>query len=710
MSGGMTSQERESIRAHAQERLLAAGAAAEHARRVEVFKRFLKLETDRLRMRHRMGLGGLEIAATRAYQVDQVVVRACQLAAEAAGPTAAAELARCAVVALGGYGRAELAPFSDVDLLFLHRGRSTEAVTAFVEQALMLLWDSGLTVGHSFRTPKECVAMAREDLHSRTALTEARLVTGSSELHQELLAGIEGLLADRRAREAFLESMRNEYEERQAKYQGAVCVQEPNVKEGKGGLRELHSVLWVAHARLGSRGLTGLEAAGWISEREHRSARRAYDFLLRVRNESHFTANRKADLLTLDLQHDVARALGVKARGGLLASEVFMRDYYRRASELAEFARGFVMRDHDPAPRRLFSVFRSRRPVRGFETRGGRLYTRGELSGGGAALMDVFAAAQAEGVPLSDELKAAVRERLALVDAPLRSDPAVARVFLDVLRWRGRVGPALRAMHETGFLGRYLPEFGRVTFLVQHDFFHRYTVDEHTLKAIEALDEVALGATADVRALGRVLDEVEDAMQLYLGLLLHDIGKGKGGGHVERGTKLVPRVCGRLGLAERPASDVEFLVAAHLEMSQLSQQRDLSEPGLVTAFAGRVARLERSNLLMLLTYADHRGVAPGIWNEWKATLLWELYSRTRERLAGHPVADLPHQGARARAAERLLLAHPEAEVEQHFALMPERYLRSTSAEAMERHFRLVAGRGREPVATEWRDLHRRALQ
>ncbi len=700
----MTSLDRESIRAHAHERLRAAGAAAEHARHVELFKRFLKLETDRLRMRHRMGLGGLEIAATRAYQVDQIVIRACQLAAEAAGPAAAAELARCAIVALGGYGRAELAPFSDVDLLFLHRGRPGAPVTAFVEQVLMLLWDAGLTVGHSFRSTRECVSMAREDLHSRTALTEARLVTGSAELFQELLAAMDGLLADRRARDAFLDSMRLEYEERQAKHQGAVCVQEPNVKEGKGGLRELHTVAWVAHARLGARGLSGLEAAGWISEREHKTARRAYDFLLRVRNEAHFATGRKCDVLTLDLQNDLARALGAPSRNGLLSSELFMRDYYRRASELAEFARSFVMRDHEPPPRRLLAAFRARRPARGLEVRVGRLHSRGELTGGGAALLEVFAAAQAEGVALSDELKAAVRERLSAVDAGVRRDATVARAFLDVLRWRGRVAPALRAMHETGFLGRYLPEFGRVTFLVQHDFFHRYTVDEHTLKAIEALDEVAAGASPELRALGRVFDEVEDAAPLYLGLLLHDIGKGRGGGHVARGAKLVPRVCERLQLSGGPAEDVVFLVAAHLEMSQISQQRDLSEPELVAAFASRVGRLERLNQLMLLTYADHRGVGPGIWNEWKGTLLWELYNRTRERLAGHPLAEVPGQGARAKAAARLLQAYAEPEVERHFALMPERYMGSTSADHMERHFRLAASRGSAPAAVEWRDL------
>jgi [protein-PII] uridylyltransferase len=229
-------------------------------------------------------------------------------------------------------------------------------------------------------------------------------------------------------------------------------------------------------------------------------------------------------------------------------------------------------------------------------------------------------------------------------------------------------------------------------------------VDEHTLRAVEALDEVATGTEAGVRPFGRILDEVEDAAPLYLGLLLHDIGKGRGGGHVQRGAKLAPRVCEHLRLGAGPAGDVEFLVASHLEMSLVSQHRDLSESSLIAAFAARVGSLDRLNQLMLLTYADHRGVGPGIWNEWKGLLLWELYNRTRERLAGHPIAEAPGQGARAKAAARLLAAHPEAEVERHFAQMPERYLRTTGAEQMERHFRLAASRGAAPLAVEWREV------
>ena len=703
--------DREQIEAHARQRLQAEPYTSEPRGRLSDFKRFIKLETDRLRMRHRFGLGGLEIASARSYQVDQVVTHACRLALVEADPAARLALAGCAVVALGGYGRAELSPFSDVDLLFLHQGRAAEAVRRFVEQVLQLLWDVGLTVGHSFRTLAECLEEARGDLHSRTALAEARLVTGDTSVFGALDRALDNAIRrDRKTGEAFLEMLRADVAERHARVGGAVCVQEPNIKEGVGGLRDLHAVLWVAQARHGSRGLADARAAGLLSEREHQAALRAYDFLLRVRAEAHFVTGRKTDVLTLDLQPAVAGSLGYEDSRGLLASELFMRDYYRRASDLHGVFRSVLRRPPEEAPRRLFAALTKRRPARDFEVRDGRLRAKSEaLLASGHGLLSAFAAAQAEGVPLCDELALAVRERLSLVGRELRESKETAAVFVDILRWRGRVGLALRAMHETGFLGRFLPEFGRVSFLVQHDFFHRYTVDEHTLRAIEAIDEVASGTEAAVRPFGRILDEVEDAAPLYLGMLLHDVGKGHGGGHSERGARMAPRVCARLGLDERATEDVVFLVAAHLEMSQISQHRDLTEASLVASFAERVGSVHRLNLLHVLTYADHRAVAPGIWNEWKGTLLWELYNRTRQHLAGHPGDDDPVETARARAIDRLRPEFPEADLERHFALLPERYLRATDASHLARHFRLVSGRGEAKAAFEWQRPRRRPL-
>jgi [protein-PII] uridylyltransferase len=694
------------IEAHARDRLLSETAATDLRSRLSQFKRFLKLETDRLRMRHRFGLGGLEIASARSYQVDQVVSHACRLAYGEADAVSRAAIGKCAVVALGGYGRAELAPFSDVDLLFLHPGGGGEAVRRFVEQVLQLLWDVGLVVGHSFRSVRECLEEARADLRSRTALAEARLVTGDPRIFATLDSALDGpIRPDRRSAEAFVEALRTEVAERHARFGGAVCVQEPQVKEGVGGLRDLHAVLWVGQARHGARGLAGLAGAGVLSAEEDRRARHAYDFLLRVRAEAHFATGRKTDVITLDLQPQLAKSLGYEERRGLLGSELLMRDYYRRASELAELLRRVVRRPSGESRRRLFAALAKHQPARDFEVRDGRLRARSaDVLSSGRGLLAAFAVAQAEAVPLSEELALAIRERLPLVDRSLRESREAAALFVDIVRWRGRVGRALRAMHETGFLGRFLPEFGRVSFLVQHDFFHRYTVDEHTLRAVEAIDEVASGAEPGARPFGRILDEVEDAAPLYLGMLLHDIGKGRGGAHVERGTSLVPRVCARLGLPDRAAADTVFLVSAHLEMSQLSQQRDLSEPSLAASFAERVGSLDRLDMLHVLTYADHRAVAPGIWNEWKAVLLWELYERTRRHLAGHPADGAGGDGARSRAIAGLAREFPEEDLERHFGLLPERYFRATDAFHMARHFRLVRGRGQARVAFEWRDL------
>ena len=671
-------------------------------------RRLLRLETERLRMRQGLGLGGTEVAAVRSDLMDHVLRRACSEAAEAAGQDVQRDLAACAVVALGGYGRRELSPCSDVDLLFLHSGSPAPALTAFVERVLMLLWDGGVSVGHSFRSASECVAAARDDLHSRTALSDARLVAGSDGLFHALDRRLEAALrTSHSARDAFRSQMLQEWSGRLAKHAEAVCVIEPHVKEGLGGLRDLHAVRWVAHARYGIRGLPALHASGLLSTGDAKAVRAGYDFLLRVRNQAHFTTGRKADLLTLDLHDELAARLGYRARGGLLAAELLLRDYYRRASKLHEVCRTFVESELEPKPRRHpLAALRLPRTPRGLDVRHGVVQAR---SGAGlrsaAAVLEVFERSQ-EGVPLSRELKAALREQAALAGLGLRRSREAGETLLRIAGRRGRVAATFRALHETGVLQRLIPEWSRITFLVQHDFFHKYTVDEHSLRAVAALDELLAGRDPEEAGLARLFDELRDARPLYLGMLLHDIAKGRGGGHVEQGVVLARRILFRLGIAGAIADDVVFLVGAHLEMSRTSQQRDLSEPSLVQWFAARVGTVERLNLLMLLTYADHVGVGPGIWTRWKASLLWELYSRTRRELEAVAGTSTPSSDRleRERAAATLRGEFPEAEVERHFALLPERYLRATDAERLASHFRLIRSRGENPAAFAWADL------
>jgi [protein-PII] uridylyltransferase len=694
--------------AHADGRLTVTNPAAGREELVETFRRFLKIETERLKVRHRFGLSGGEVASARSLLVDLVVCRAGQRAAMSSASSGVAE-SGYAVVALGGYGRQELAPFSDVDLMFLRANGRAEGMKGFVEQILYLLWDIGLTVGHSVRSVSESVRMAREDVHSRNALGEARFVTGDAHLFRQLMSELgQAVFQNKRETAAFLDAMRREVEERYAKFGRAVCVQEPNVKESPGGLRDMHTVLWIGRARFGSPGLDDLRATDHISHGGYVSARRSYDFLARVRNEAHFMTGRKADLLTFDLQPALAANLGYEPKRGLLASESLMREYYQRAFDLHQFCASFLDQVFERrSERRRFTLPSSKAPG-GFQVGGGKLFLTGEqgsLRAGPLWLMKAFALAQAEGLDLSDELKQVVRSCLPLVDNAFRSSPEACQLFMEMLRQRGRVARGLRLMHETGFLGRFLPEFARITFLVQHDSYHRYTIDEHMLQAVESLDQVAEGMDPKLTRFGAVLAELPDAAPLYLGLLLHDIGKGRGGGHVARGVRIAERVCQRMGWDEHRASLVIFLVEQHLLMSHLSQRRDLAEESLIDEFIATVGTLERLNVLLLLTYADTSAVGPGVWNEWKSGLLWELYTRARARMMESTTAAWgPNQATelKRQAVQRLLDGTPSNEIDSHFSMLPEKYLRATEPEQMAEHFRLVERLNGGPMVADWR--------
>ncbi|MGE4066999.1 MAG: [protein-PII] uridylyltransferase [Vicinamibacterales bacterium] len=694
----------------------------EGGQRVASFKRLLKLETDRLRMRHRFGLGGREITRCRSDLVDIVLGRVCQMAEEELGTPVQRRLASCAMVAVGGYGRRELAPCSDVDLLVLRPGRSSRELERFVERVLPMLWDVGLQIGHSFRSVAECVAIAREDLHSRNAMSDARLVTGSIEVFHRLQGELgAAVYHNARATRSFLRVVRAELQERLSRYGETVCLQEPNVKEGVGGLRDVHTVRWIAHALLGCGDVDRLSELRHIAASEHARVRRAYDFISRARNEIHFQAGRKTDVLTLELQPGIAEALGYGPTGGLEPSELFMRDYYRSAHELRHFNERFLLRTIPDPPEPLLAFRRGSRsvgPGGRYEVRGGKLSlkaTASEDDERAEHLLEIFELVQELGVPMSDSLKHAVRDHLRLVDRAFRDSPDVATRFLAMLGRPGRVGPVLRAMHDTGFLERYLPAFRRISLLVQHDHYHHYTVDEHTIRAVEAVDAlVAAREGGDARAPGRrgsppdllatALMEVLDVRLLVLGILLHDVGKGGGGGHAGRGAGIARRLCERLGLDAAATSDVVFLIQKHLVMSQVSQRRDLSDPELLAGFAETASTPDRLNMLFVLTYADTSAVGPGVWNDWKAWLLSQLYLRAHAALAPRTLP--PSESARSVRLEEKVLAGltPEylrSDVEAFIAAFPDRYLRAVPPDAIARHFRMVHALGSRSLLTDW---------
>lgn len=675
---------------------------------------FLKVESQRLKMAHRSGATGRQTAAARSLVVDEVVKCAFEAASWPGdgGEFLDGARAGCALVAVGGYGRAELAPFSDLDLLFLHTGRRADQTKKLAERVLSLLWDAGLTVGHSFRTARECTAAARDDLHFRTALLCARPLAGSRALAECLFDSLER--ERRKGSEEFLSVLRAGRDARHARFGASVCLQEPNVKESAGGLRDLHTALWAAQARYGPRTLDGLRARGLVSESEHRGASRACDFLWRVRHAAHFLSGRKADRLALDLQPPLAEEFGYKPSRGLMASERFMRDYYRHARALNLFAQSLFARaaERPPARPRWFARPRTARRAEAFEVARGRLRACGDVrtfEREPSLLLDAFAVAQAAGVAFEDSLRDAVRHSLGVVGRDFRASAEHAAAFLRILRRRGRVGFALRQMHEVGFLTRYLPEFRPISLLMQHDLYHHYTVDEHTLKAVEALD--AVPAVEDGRGphganLCAAFEGVRDPALVYLSVLMHDIGKGGGRGHIARGMKTADRVCRRLRLDDEETALVVRMVEQHVVMARLALRRDLSEPRVAEEFAARVRTLEGLNALLLLTYADLSGVGPGVWSEWKGALLWELYKRTRAVLTGVESAPDGGRGGRVRFSERVAEALvgevPPSEVERHLALLPERYARVNGPEEAARHLRLVGSLEGDVSVCLWR--------
>jgi [protein-PII] uridylyltransferase len=687
------------------------------ADRVRSLRTFVEAEHAHLLERHRYGLGGREIARGRADLVDLVVGRASRAVAEELGPSARDDLTSCAIVALGGYGRQELSPHSDVDVLVLHPGSLTSARQAFVESVLPLLWDVGLEVGHSVRSIADCIELGRTDLHARNAMSEARLVTGDEELFHRFTAEMQAeVYGHAKANRFFMEAMRAEVAARRGRYGSVAGVLEPNIKEGAGGLRDLHVMGWVGLARYGVSHADEMLRAGLLTTPGHRQALRASDVILRVRNEAHFQTGRRSDILALELQPAVAERMGYVDRHFASAAELFMRDLYHRAEELDRVAEGFLLRaDFWGAPARKFLLRWNKTilagPDRRYRIRDGQLLGPSEEEDFGRdanLLLEVFRTAQRHDVSVSPDLRSQVRAKLGLVDRAFRHSPDAADGFMEILRSGRGVGPALRAMHESGFLARYLPEFRRITLMVQHDHYHRYTIDEHTLRVVEGLDRLSVSDDASLSILRSALEAVEDRAVLALAALLHDIGKGRGAGtdHASRGAAIARRVCRRIGITEQKLEDVVFLVQKHLVMSRTSQRRDLTDEALIQGFAETVGTVDRLNMLYALTYADVSGVAPESWNEWKATLLDELYLKTLPRVAGDASGLVPAD-ARATLEDRVLRElSPEflrSDVDEFLRHLPDRYTRVLPPEIIARHFHLTRELGSRTIVTDWRD-------
>ncbi len=567
---------------------------------------------------------------------------------------------RLALLAVGGYGRFEMAPHSDVDLVFLVSYKVTAWAESVIESMLYMLWDLRLKVGHSARSAEDCLRLGRDDFTIRTALLEHRFICGDEKLAKALSKRLWSELFKGTGAE-FLEAKLAERAERHTKQGGQRYVVEPNVKEGKGGLRDLQTLFWVAKYIHRVDRIADLARLGMFRPEEYETFRNADEFLWAVRCQLHLVTGRAMDQLTFDLQVEVADRLGYVDKGGRRAVEHFMQDYFREATAVGELTRIFLTQleaAHVRTAPSLTGLFRRRRKLRdGFKVVQGRMSftSQKKFLSDKLNLLRIFEEGLRTGLLIHPDAMRVVVANIDLIDDEMRADKEATRIFLDLLLKHGNPERALRRMNELGVLAAFIPEFEPIVAMMQFNMYHSYTVDEHTIQCIAALAEIERGERVeDLPFSSRILKEGVNRKVLYVALLCHDIGKGRNEDHAILGARLARGVARRLGLSKPDVETVEWLVRYHLLMSDVAQKRDLSDPRTVRGFAKAVGSKKRLDLLLVLTVCDIRGVGPNVWNNWKAMLLRELYAQTK--IALEDGIEALSTGARADKARQALRA------------------------------------------------------
>jgi [protein-PII] uridylyltransferase len=633
-----------------------------------------------------------------------------------------------ALIALGGYGRGELNPFSDIDVMLLHQQGAKKIsphLEEMVKQVLYLLWDSGFKVGHSTRSIKEAITQANRDMLTKTAMLESRFLAGDAKLAREFREQFRSKCVERHERE-YVEMRMQDQVVRHKKFGDSVYLQEPHVKSGCGGLRDYQNLLWMTYFKEGSLSTNQLVGKDWLSETDQRRIERAYDFLLRLRTDLHYATGRATDILHLNLQEQIAKRLNYSVGNSQLRSETLMRDYFEHTRNIfrvteritAQFVSGRVT----SRTRSLFSFLPLIRPDK--TPVGGSLFIRNKqlhpdrrdlFRKDPEQMMRAFQLIQEYVLDLSPEAADLVSRSVEQVTRTYQYARGPREIFTAILSRKGEVGRVLRTMHRVDFLGRYIPEFGQLTCLVQHEFLHRYTADEHTLVCIDKLDAVIKTDDSKLIAYRKIFEQLDDPFVLYLALLLHDTGKAVGARpHSEASALFAQRVATRLQLSSEQRKSLILLVDHHLTLSKIAQQRNLDDPATVAELGKIVKHQKNLDALMLLTLADGQGTSAEAWSDWKESLVWELFHETSRYLADqksyYEQTKIERESLQVSVAKALPPDYAD-EIEAHFDFMPDNYFRGCDVPEIVEHLKLlrsffenVSSGGEQPLAPaiEWK--------
>jgi [protein-PII] uridylyltransferase len=609
-----------------------------------------RFEADR-----RAPMAGRDVGRATSFLIDQLIRVLYDVATTLVYPIGIPSASeRISIVAVGGYGRGELAPFSDIDLLFLIPYKETPYCEQVIEFMLYRLWDLGLKVGHAVRSIDECLRQAKGDLTIRTALLEARYIWGDQDLFDRFQKLYRKDIVTGQG-EAFYHGKLEERRIRHQRFGKSRYALEPNIKDGKGALRDLQTLRWFSRFLYGIGGTKQMVAQGLLSEADAKRFDKAERFYWTLRCQLHYLRGRPEEKLNFDIQPEIAQLLGYRDHVGTSGVERLMKHYFLTAKSVGSLTRAFCAAVEARNVRKPFqrlsagiaAIGLRRRDLDGFGLDGGRLTVPNEthFARHPVDMLRLFAVAQRRDVDIHPQTFNWLAQSVRLIDRALREDPDANRYFMDVLlspvgsekSGQERPGPEvnLRRMNEAGVFGRFIPDFGRIVAQMQFDMYHHYTVDEHTIFAIGILHQMEAGALQEEAPIASALvHQVLSRKVLYLAVLLHDIAKGRGGDHSQLGGEIAEHLCPRLGCSAEETETIAWLVRHHLLMSNTAFKRDLDDPQTIVRFADQVQSIERLRLLLILTVSDIRAVGPKTWNGWKAQLLRELYNRTEEHLSG----------------------------------------------------------------------------
>ncbi len=670
--------------------------------RADAIKEFIKTEESLIEEIHRSGESGLKVARYRSTLIDSILKIAYQIE----NKRNKSDL-QISVVAVGGYGRGHLNPGSDIDLLFLLPQKSSQLdkeISELVQNILYLLWDTGIKIGHASRSVLECIAEAKAEQQSKTAMMDSRLLAGDKELFEQFEKKFEKncILKDQ---EEFLELRLKDREKRHKQYSYTVYLQEPHVKESCGGLRDYHSIRWVTRVVKGTSDLDLLQKERIFTKLALKELKAAYDFIHRVRNELHYHTKSSTDILTLRLQGIVATNFNYPEKSILRRCESFMRDYYRHSRNVFNHTNSLIQifklantESKESSWKRLFSPKKKREEFDGFVARQGLIFPQNSqiFEDDSNRIMRMFQHCQIKGLHMSPAMRKLVKSYIPIVESKtFRHSASNRKTFQAMLERKGDVAMNLRRMHRVGIIGAYMPEFGALDCLVQHEFFHRYTADEHTLRCIDELDALVDNEQPNREIYRRFLMDMDDPYALYLALILHDTGRAENvREHTDGSAMLASRVCTRFKITGNRRSLLTFLVDHHLTYWRYATSRNLDDPAVIEEFATIMRDKQRLSVLLLFTYADSSGTNEEAWSSWKESLMLQLYRATMQYF------DAGKENYQASLNEEMSIlleatkskAEPEllSEIDRHFELMPNRYFRFRKPESILNHLKTIS--------------------